>query len=75
MSLYLPVKLSPNAAIAICGRCRKKKYLSELKSDPNIPGLRVCRECVDEYDPYRLPARQPEEIAVANPRPEEPLDD
>jgi len=75
MSLFLPVKTRPNASPGICGRCRKKMYLSELKSDPNIPGLRVCRECADEYDPYRLPAREPDNLVVANPRPDEKLDE
>ena len=50
-------------------------YLSELKSDPNVPGLRVCRDCSDSLDPYRKAPRQPENIAVQNPRVDEPLDD
>jgi len=70
---FLPVKTSPNAAIAICGRCRKKMYLSDLRSDPNIPGLRVCRECSDVYDPYRKAPRQPDDIVLKNPRADETL--
>jgi len=50
-------------------------YLSELKSDPNVPGLRVCRDCSDVLDPYRKATRQPDNIAVQNPRVDEPLDD
>ena len=70
---FLPVKTSPNAAIATCGRCRKKMYLSDLRSDPNIPGLRVCRECSDVFDPYRKAPRQPDDIILKNPRLDESL--
>lgn len=73
MSLYLPVKLSPNAAIGICGRCHNKAYLSELRADPNIPGLFVHAKCADQLDPYRKSQQQPENISLRNPRPEEPL--
>ena len=34
-----------------------------LGPDPNFPGLRVCDEgCRDQFDPYRLAARQTERI-------------
>ena len=75
MSMFLPVKTGSGSSPGICGRCRTKKYLSELRSDPNVPGLRVCKECADSLDPYRKPARQPENIAVQNPRIDEALDD
>ena len=48
--------------------------IDDLYSDPNYPGLLVCLEDRDEYDPYRLPARQPEVISVRFPRPDTPLD-
>ena len=70
---FLPVRTSPSCAIGICGRCRKKMYLSELKSDPNVPGLRVCCECADVYDPYRLAPREVENISVNHPRTDEEL--
>jgi len=39
--------------------------------DPNFPGLKVCQEgCADEKDPYRLPARKTERIALQFPRPD-----
>ena len=48
----------------------KKKY-SELRPDGNIPGLRVCGNgCSDQFDPYRLPAIQPDRIALRFPRPD-----
>lgn len=47
--------------------------LDDLYPDANYPGLRVCREDLDEYDPYRLPARQPETITLRFTRPDTPL--
>lgn len=42
-----------------------------MTSDPNFPGLRVCDQgCADQKDPYRLPARQTEKIALRFPRPD-----
>lgn len=38
--------------------------------DPNFPGLFVCREDLDRFDPWRLPARQTENIALRHPRPD-----
>jgi len=38
--------------------------------DPNFPGMRVCKVDLDEYDPWRLPARQTENIALRWPRPD-----
>ncbi len=62
-------------AIAICGRCSFKFPYSELSADPNVNELRVCRDCKDELDPYRLPARQPDSFVLRKPRPDLPLDD
>lgn len=59
---------------AICGRCKMKRKYQELKPDPNSPGLRVCiYGCIDLFDPYRLPARQPEAINLRFPRPDLPI--
>lgn len=72
--LYLDTRSEPTYAIAICDRCKFKVPLARLISDPNSPGLRVCKDtCVDQLDPYRLPARRPEDITVQFPRPEEPI--
>lgn len=38
--------------------------------DPNFPGMRVCKEDLDNFDPWRLPARQTENIALRFPRPD-----
>jgi hypothetical protein len=42
-------------------------------SDPNSPGLRVCREDLDQLDPYRLPPRQPDTITLPFVRPDTPI--
>ena len=41
--------------------------------DPNFPGMRVCKDDLDNYDPWRLPARQTENIALRFPRPDTPI--
>ena len=73
MSIYLDTRGKSTLGIGICGRCSRTFPLDELQSDPNYPGLRVCKVDMDEYDPYRLPARQPEVIALRFPRPDTPI--
>jgi len=68
MSLFLT-----RGPIGICDRCRSKKYLNELKPDGDNLGLRVCSECWDPKDRYKLPPRQTEDISLRYVRPEEPL--
>lgn len=41
-----------------------------LIQDGNLPGLRVCRDDWDELDPYRLPARQPDNLVLPFVRPD-----
>jgi hypothetical protein len=38
--------------------------------DPNFPGMRVCKDDLDQFDPWRLPAIQTENIALRFPRPD-----
>ena len=52
----------------------KKRY-NELSADSNVPELRVCKDCKDELDPYRLAARQPDAFILRKPRPDLPLND
>lgn len=88
MPLYLPVRNGATMAVAICDRCRMKRYYDDLTTDPNSPALRVCKSpspgrisrggsavesCLDQYDPYRLAARQPEAINLQFPRPDADL--
>ena len=70
MSLYLPVE---DGSPGVCDRCRLRRPLNLLAPDGNAPGLRVCPTCSDDFDPWRLPARQTEDITLKYPRPDEPL--
>lgn len=66
----MPKFLSSEFRIAICDRCRMKVPHKILRSDSDSPGLKVCPECWDEPDPYRLPARTTENVAIKNARPD-----
>lgn len=70
MAIWLDTRGRSTLGIGVCDRCRRKMSIEELYSDPNSPGLRVCLEDRDEYDPYRLPARQPEKITLPFVRPD-----
>lgn len=73
MSVWLDTRGQPSLAIGICGRCSRKFPIGELLPDPNNPGLRVCAADRDDFDPWRLPARSPDQIAVRYPRPDTPI--
>ena len=73
MSLFLDPSGQPTYGIAICGRCSRKMLLSELSPDPNYPGLVVCNEDRDDYDPYRLAPRAPDQIVLPFNRPDTPI--
>jgi hypothetical protein len=73
MSIYLDTRGRSTLGIGLCARCSRKMSLDELFSDPNSPGLRVCREDLDNLDPYRLPPRQPDNINLPFVRPDSPL--
>lgn len=73
MPIFLDTTGNASLGIAICGRCSRKMPIGKLYSDPNYPGLMVCAEDRDLYDPWRLPARQPENIALRFPRPDTPI--
>jgi hypothetical protein len=73
MSIWLDTRGRSTLGIGLCARCSRKMSLDELFSDPNSPGLRVCREDLDNLDPYRLPPRQPDTITLPFVRPDSPL--
>ncbi len=75
MSIFIDPSGESTFGIAVCARCSRKLPLSELYSDPNAPGLMVCLEDLDEYDPYRLAARPTEKINLLFTRPDRPLTD
>jgi len=73
MSIYLDTRGLSTLGIGLCDRCSRKMSLTQLMSDPNSPGLRVCREDLDQLDPYRLPPRQSDQITLPFVRPDAPL--
>ena len=64
MPIYLNTTGNPTLGVAVCDRCRKKFPLGALRADPNAPGLMVCDADRDQFDPYRLPPRQAENITL-----------
>jgi hypothetical protein len=70
MPIFLDTRGRGTLGIGICDRCRRKMSIEELYPDPNSPGLRVCLMDRDEFDPYRLPARQPDVITLQTFRPD-----
>jgi len=71
MPRFLNTEGNALIAIFICDRCRMKRAIVEAMPDPNFPGLKVCQQgCADQKDPYRLPARKTERIALQFPRPD-----
>ena len=73
MPLYLDTRGRSTFGIGLCARCSRKFSLDDLQSDPNFPGLMVCKDDLDEFDPYRLPARQTEDITLRFVRPDESI--
>jgi hypothetical protein len=73
MGKFLNTRGQPTLGIGICGRCSRKFPLTMLWSDPNSPGLRVCEVDMDQFDPYRLAPRQPDNLVLPFTRPDDPL--
>jgi hypothetical protein len=70
MPIYLDTRGKSSLGIAICARCGIKHSRDDLREDPNYPGLMVCDEDRDQLDPYRLPARETENITMEWTRPD-----
>jgi hypothetical protein len=73
LSAFLDTTGNTTLAIGICGRCSLKFPLDSLMPDLNSPGLMVCRDDMDDLDPYRLPPRETEDITLQFPRPDTQL--
>ena len=73
MPVYLDTRGNSVLSVAICDRCSRKFAYTDLMPDPNFPGMRVCKADLDNFDPWRLPALQTENIALRFPRPDTPL--
>ena len=71
MPRFLDTRGNAVLSIGICGRCQMKRASVDLVPDKNFPGLIVCiHGCVDNKDPWRLPARKTEKITIKYPRPD-----
>ena len=70
MPVYLDTRVNSVLSVAVCDRCNRKFPYVDLMPDPNFPGMRVCKDDLDQFDPWRLPALQTENIALRFPRPD-----
>lgn len=74
MPKWLDTRGNKPISIAICARCGMKYPYTELSEDPNYPGLfchgNIDDGCLDVLDPWRLPARETENISINEPRPD-----
>jgi hypothetical protein len=73
MPKFLDTRGNTTLGIGICDRCKMKFPLGELYPDRNVPGLRVCDADNDQYDPWRLPARESDQLTLQFVRPDAPL--
>jgi len=71
MPKYIDTRGNSVISVAICDRCSRKFPYVDLMPDPNFPGMRVCKDDLDNFDPWRLPALQTENIALRFPRPDQ----
>lgn len=70
MTAFLDTTGRPTYGIGLCARCARKFPLDELAEDPNFPALMVCRDDIDQYDPYRLAPRPEDHIVLPFIRPD-----
>jgi hypothetical protein len=70
MPLFLDTTGNQVLGIGLCDRCHRKFPLLELMPDPNSPGLRVCKDDLDQFDPYRLPPPVPDKFDLPFTRPD-----
>ena len=70
MPIFIDTTGNSTLGIGICARCSRKFPLHNLKPDPNYPGLMVCDDDRDNFDPYRLPPRQADNVVLPFVRPD-----
>lgn len=63
MARFLNTIGKANLAIAVCARCNFKVANADLRRDPDSR-MMVCEGCIDAPDPWQLPARIPDRIAL-----------
>lgn len=71
MSTYIDTEGKSTYGVAICARCSRKFPTGELQADPTYPNLMVCRDDLDELDPYLLAARPPDDMTLPFVRPDD----
>lgn len=69
-SVFLDTVGNPTLGIGICSRCQFRFPLHMLQDDPNIPNFKVCAADRDDFDPYRMPARNADIIILPFVRPD-----
>lgn len=70
MPKFLDTRGKSVLGIGICDRCSRKMSLDDLYPDPNSPGLRVCKDDLDQLDPWRLAPLSPDVITLPFVRPD-----
>jgi hypothetical protein len=70
MSRFEDVSGSSTFGIGLCARCSRKFKLADLSPDPNYPNLMVCRDDMDDYDPYRLAPKAEDRVTLPFVRPD-----
>ena len=70
MSIFIDPSGGSTYGLALCARCSRKFKLDDLSPDRNSPGLMVCKEDNDEYDPYRLAPRAEDQVVLPFVRPD-----
>jgi hypothetical protein len=71
--LYLNPRGRSTFGLGICQRCQRRFSLEDLTQDDQS-GLILCQRDIDELDPYRLPPRAPDPIALRFYSPDTPMD-
>lgn len=64
MPKFLNTRGNPRLSIAWCERCARKFPIDDLSADGDKPAIRVCRDCRDDLDPYKLPPRAPDNYTL-----------
>jgi len=75
MPVFINTSGNSTLGVGLCARCSRKFPLGELRQDPNYPNLMVCGADADQYDPYRLAPRTPDQITLPFYRPDVALDE
>jgi hypothetical protein len=73
MPKFLDTSGNQVLGVGECDRCHFTFPLLELYPDPNSPGLRVCKDDLDQFDPYRLPPPVPDKFNLPFTRPDATL--